>query len=78
MSNLNIANRTLGIMDNLSFLRSLNNECIDLIAIDPLSLLMRHSPEDQGRLSARPNIPKKSRCHGFTVLITTKGVELPA
>ena len=35
MSNLNIANRTLGIMDNLSFLRSLNNECIDLIAIDP-------------------------------------------
>ena len=35
MSELNIANRTLAIMDNLPFLRSLNNECIDLIAIDP-------------------------------------------
>ena len=32
---LNIQNRTLAIMDNLPFLRSLNNECIDLIAIDP-------------------------------------------
>ena len=35
MSNLNVANRTLAIMDNLRFLRSLNNECVDLIAIDP-------------------------------------------
>ena len=35
MSDLNVANRTLAIMDNLPFLRSLNNECIDLIAIDP-------------------------------------------
>ena len=35
MGNLNVANRTLAIMDNLPFLRSLNNECIDLIAIDP-------------------------------------------
>ena len=35
MSDLNVPNRTLAIMDNLSFLRSLNNECIDLIAIDP-------------------------------------------
>ena len=35
MSKLNMANRTLGIMDNLQFLRSLNNECVDLIAIDP-------------------------------------------
>ena len=35
MSELNVANRTLAIMDNLSFLRSINNECIDLIAIDP-------------------------------------------
>ena len=35
VSELNIANRTLAIMDNLPFLRSLNNECIDLIAIDP-------------------------------------------
>ena len=35
MSKLNVANRTLAIMDNLTFLRSLNNECIDLIAIDP-------------------------------------------
>ena len=35
MGNLNVANRTLAIMDNLAFLRSLNNECIDLIAIDP-------------------------------------------
>ena len=35
MSELNIANRTLAIMDNLPFLRSLNNGCIDLIAIDP-------------------------------------------
>ena len=35
MSELNVANRTLAIMDNLPFLRSLNNECMDLIAIDP-------------------------------------------
>ena len=35
MSRLNFENRTLAIMDNLRFLRSLNNECIDLIAIDP-------------------------------------------
>ena len=35
MSRLNVPNRTLAIMDNLSFLRSLNNECVDLIAIDP-------------------------------------------
>ncbi len=35
MSNLNVGNRTLAIMDNLMFLRRLNNECIDLIAIDP-------------------------------------------
>ena len=35
MTELNIKNRTLAIMDNLPFLRSLNNECIDLIAIDP-------------------------------------------
>ena len=35
MSGLNVPNRTLAIMDNLPFLRSLNNECIDLIAIDP-------------------------------------------
>ena len=35
MGNLNVANRTLAIMDNLTFLRRLNNECIDLIAIDP-------------------------------------------
>ena len=35
MTHLNMQNRTLGIMDNLPFLRSLNNECIDLIAIDP-------------------------------------------
>ena len=28
-------NRTLGIMENLRFLRSLNNERIDLIAIAP-------------------------------------------
>ena len=35
MSGLNVPNRTLAITDNLPFLRSLNNECIDLIAIDP-------------------------------------------
>ena len=35
MGELNVANRTLAIMDNYPFLRSLNNECIDLIAIDP-------------------------------------------
>ena len=35
MGILNVPNRTLAIMDNLRFLRSLNNECIDLIAIDP-------------------------------------------
>ena len=35
MSELNVPNRTLAVMDNLPFLRSINNECIDLIAIDP-------------------------------------------
>ena len=35
MTRLNFENRTLAIMDNLRFLESLNNECIDLIAIDP-------------------------------------------
>ena len=35
MGALNIANRTLAVMDNYPFLRSLNNECVDLIAIDP-------------------------------------------
>ena len=35
MSRLNVSNRTLAIMDNLRLLRSINNECIDLIAIDP-------------------------------------------
>ena len=35
MTKLNVRNRTLAVMDNLPFLRSLNNECIDLIAIDP-------------------------------------------
>ncbi len=35
MSELNVENRTLAIMDNLRFLRRLNNECVDLIAIDP-------------------------------------------
>ena len=35
MSRLNFDNRTLAVMDNLRFLESLNNECIDLIAIDP-------------------------------------------
>ncbi len=35
MGTLNLANRTLAVMDNYPFLRSLNNECIDLIAIDP-------------------------------------------
>ena len=31
----NFPNRTLAVMDNLEFLRALDNECIDLIAIDP-------------------------------------------
>ena len=35
MTKLNMPNRTLGIMDNLPFLRSINNDCVDLIAIDP-------------------------------------------
>ena len=35
MTKLNVRNRTLAVMDNLPFLRALNNECIDLIAIDP-------------------------------------------
>ncbi len=35
MSTLNVPNRTLAITGNLTFLRSINNECIDLIAIDP-------------------------------------------
>ena len=34
MGELNANNRTLAVMDNLPFLRSLNNECIDL-TIDP-------------------------------------------
>ena len=50
MTQLNMQNRTLGIMDNLPFLRSLSNECIDLIAIDPPfaaneSFTNRHKPE---------------------------------
>ncbi len=35
MTTPNTPNRTLALMDNYPFLRSLNNECIDLIAIDP-------------------------------------------
>ena len=35
MGTLNVANRTLAVMDNYPFLRALNNECVDLIAIDP-------------------------------------------
>ena len=35
MGTLNVANRTLAVMDNYLFLRTLNNECVDLIAIDP-------------------------------------------
>ena len=35
MTALNVQNRTLAIMDNLRFLRALNNESIDLITIDP-------------------------------------------
>ena len=35
MTKLNVQNRTLAITDNLKCLRALNNECIDLIAIDP-------------------------------------------
>ena len=35
MGTLNVANRTLAVMDNYAFLRALNNECVDLIAIDP-------------------------------------------
>ncbi len=31
----NFPNRTLAVMDNLEFLRALDNDCIDLIAIDP-------------------------------------------
>jgi len=31
----NFPNRTLAVMDNLTFLRALDNECVDLIAIDP-------------------------------------------
>ena len=34
MTQLNMRNHTLGIMDNLPFLRSLNNECNDLISND--------------------------------------------
>ena len=35
MSLLNVPNRTLAVMDNLPFLRALNNACVDLVAIDP-------------------------------------------
>ena len=35
MADLNFLNRILGIMDNLTFLRAINSESIDLIAIDP-------------------------------------------
>ena len=35
MTRLNVQTRTLAVMDNLRFLRSINNECVDLIAIDP-------------------------------------------
>ena len=32
---LNAANRGMYIADNLDFLKSLNDECIDLVCIDP-------------------------------------------
>lgn len=35
MTRLNYPDRTLALMDNLPFLRSMNNACIDLIAMDP-------------------------------------------
>ena len=35
MAELNVPNRTLAVMDNLDFVRSLNSESIDLIATDP-------------------------------------------
>lgn len=35
MGELNVSNRTLAIMDNLNFVRSLNSESIDLIGMDP-------------------------------------------
>ena len=33
MGALNVANRTLAVMDNYFFLRSLNNECVESIAV---------------------------------------------
>ena len=35
MPKLNFPNRTLAIMDNLKFIKQVNSETIDLIAIDP-------------------------------------------
>lgn len=35
MSEFNAINRGVYIADNLNFLRSLNDECIDLVCIDP-------------------------------------------
>ena len=59
LTELNVANRTLAIMDNLRFLRALNNECIDLIAIAPPFAASGRSPEGPGRPSAKRNTPRR-------------------
>ena len=59
MGELNVGNRTLAIMDNLPFLRSLNNECIDLIAIDPPFAANETFTGNPRPPSATPNTPRK-------------------
>ena len=78
MSALNVANRTLAIMDNLRFLRHLNNECVDLIAIDPPSPPTKPLPAVPARPSATPNMPRNWRWRNPTAPGTTKAAAKPA
>ncbi len=56
---LNIPNPTLAIMDNLTFLSSVNNERIDLIAIDhPLFPTHKHIASAAASLSASIQNPQ--------------------
>ena len=78
MGELNVGNRMLAIMDNLPFLRSLNNECIDLIAIDPPFAANETFTGNPRPPSATPNTPRKLPWPRLMALNTTKGRAKPA
>ena len=54
----NAVNRGVYIADNLSFLRSLNDECIDLVCIDPPFAKNDTFTGDRIRPPLSPNPPK--------------------